>query len=69
MRYILKKVYGNDKNISRVFKLYEYLFTLKQGNMSVFVYYSALRGTLHELKGTLHELKVHQDHKNLRQYC
>lgn len=26
----LKKVYINEKNISRVFKLYEHMFTLKQ---------------------------------------
>lgn len=35
---ILKELYGYEKNISRVFKLYGCLFTLQQGEMSISVY-------------------------------
>lgn len=46
----LKEVYNNEKNISRVFELYERLFTLEQGEMSIMAYYSVLHGILDELE-------------------
>lgn len=45
----LKEVYGNEKNIFRVFELYEHLFTPKQGDISVSKYHFELRETLGEL--------------------
>ena len=49
----LKVMYGNEKNLSRVFELYECLFELKQRDKSVPEFYG-------ELKGFIDELKMHQ---------
>jgi len=72
----LKDMYNNEKNISRVFELYEQnisrvfelykqLFTLRIGDRSLFEYYSTL-------KGVLDELNVHQplvtDLRALKEY-
>lgn len=37
-----KKIYDNEKNIFRVFELFELLFTLQQGEISTPTYYSTL---------------------------
>lgn len=42
--------YENEKNILRVFELYDCLFTLKEDKMFVPEYYSALQGTLDKLQ-------------------
>jgi len=49
----LKVMYGNEKNPSKVFEIYERLFELKQGDTSV----SEFNG---ELKGLIDELEMHQ---------
>ena len=49
----LKVMYGNENNPSRVFKIYERLFELKQGDRFVPEFYG-------ELKGLIYELKMHQ---------
>jgi len=49
----LKVMYGNEKNLSRVFKIYEWRFDLKQGDKSVPEFYD-------ELKGLIDELEMHQ---------
>ncbi|XP_020261846.1 uncharacterized protein LOC109837879 [Asparagus officinalis] len=49
----LKIMYGNEKNASRVFEIYERLFTLKQGDRSVPEFFG-------ELKGLIDELEMHQ---------
>ena len=41
--------YGHEKNISRVFEIYEQLFTLHQGDRSVHEHFTVLRGLLDEL--------------------
>jgi len=58
-------IYDNEKNPSRVFKIYERLFKLKQGDRYVIEFYG-------ELKGHIDELKMHQpvvtDAATLRRY-
>ncbi|XP_020265126.1 uncharacterized protein LOC109840777 [Asparagus officinalis] len=49
----LKIMYGNEKNVSRVFEIYERLFALKQGDRSVPDFFG-------ELKGLIDELEMHQ---------
>jgi len=49
----LKMMYGNEKNSSRVFEIYERLFELKQGDKSVPEFYG-------ELKDLIDELEMHQ---------
>jgi len=49
----LKVMYGNEKNPSRVFEIYERLFELKQGDRSVPEFYK-------QLKGLIDELEIHQ---------
>jgi len=46
-------MYSNEKNLSRVFEIYESLFELKQGDRSVPEFYG-------ELKGLIDELEMHQ---------
>jgi len=46
-------MYGNEKNPSRVFEIYERLFELKQSERSVPKFYG-------ELKGLIDELDMHQ---------
>ena len=46
-------MYGNEKNPSRVFELYERLFELKQRDIYVPKFYG-------ELKGLIDELEMHQ---------
>jgi len=46
-------MYGNEKNLSRVFKIYERLFELKQGDRSMPEFYG-------KLKSLINELKMHQ---------
>ena len=45
---ILKEMYANENNVSRVFELYEQ-FTLRMGDMSLPEYYSILREILDKL--------------------
>ncbi|KAL0379315.1 UNVERIFIED_CONTAM: Retrovirus-related Pol polyprotein from transposon RE2 [Sesamum radiatum] len=45
----LHDMYSNEKNISRVFELYEKLFSLKQDGRSVFAYFTSLKGTADEI--------------------
>jgi len=49
----LKVMYGNKKNPSRVFEIYQRLFELKQRDRSVPEFYD-------ELKGLIDELEMHQ---------
>ena len=49
----LKVMYGNEKNPSRVFEIYERLFELKQGDKSAPEFYG-------ELKDLIAELEMHQ---------
>ena len=44
-------MYGNEKNLSKVFEIYERLFELKQGDISI------LYG---EIKSLINKLKMHQ---------
>jgi len=46
-------MYGNEKNLSRVFEIYERLFELEQGYKSVLEFYG-------ELKGLIDEVRMHQ---------
>ena len=46
-------MYGNERNPSRVFEIYEYLFEPKQGDKSKTEFYG-------ELKGLIDELEMHQ---------
>ena len=46
----LKMVYGDEKNPSRVFEIYEYLFELKQGDKFVPKFYRELNGLIDELE-------------------
>ena len=48
-----KVMYRNEKNLSRVFEIYERLFELKQGDRSMSEIYG-------ELKSLLDELKIYQ---------
>jgi len=48
-----KVMYGNEKNLSRVFEIYERLFELKQEDRSVPEFYC-------EVKGLIDELEMHQ---------
>ena len=50
---ILKVMYENEKNPSRVFEIYERLFELKQGDRSVPEFYG-------ELKSLIDDLEMHQ---------
>jgi len=50
---ILKVIYGNEKNPSRVFEIYEHLLELKKGDRSVPEFYG-------ELKGLIDESEIHQ---------
>ena len=45
----LKQMYGYEKNISRVFEVYEQIFTLKMGDSSVQNHFGSLRAFLDEL--------------------
>ena len=45
----LRLTYGHEKNISRVYEIYEQLFTLRQGDRSVQEYFTAFRALLDEL--------------------
>ena len=47
---ILKVMYGNEKNLSRVFEIYEHLFNLKQGDRSVPKLYGELKGLIDKLE-------------------
>jgi len=62
----LKVMYCNEKNSSRIFEIYEYLFELKQGDKSVADFYG-------ELKGLIDELEMYQravtDAATLIGYC
>ena len=49
----LKVMHGNEKNLSRVFEIYERLFELNQGDRPVLEFYG-------ELKGLTNELETHQ---------
>ncbi|XP_020243477.1 uncharacterized protein LOC109821726 [Asparagus officinalis] len=49
----LKIMYGNEKNVSRVFEIYGRLFALKQGDKSVPEFFG-------ELKRLIDELEMHQ---------
>ena len=49
----LKIMYGNEKNSSRVFEIYEHLFKLKHGDKSMAEFYR-------ELKSLVDELEMHQ---------
>ena len=49
----LKVMYNNEKNLSRVFEIYEHLFELKQRDRSVPEFYG-------ELKNLTDKLKMHQ---------
>ena len=46
-------MYENEKNLSRVFEIYERLFELKQGDRSVPKFYG-------EVKSQIDELEMHQ---------
>ena len=46
----LKVMYGNEKNPSRVFEIYERLFELKQEDKSVAKFYGELKGLVDELE-------------------
>jgi len=48
-----KVIYDNEKNLSRVFEIYERLFELKQRDRSVPEFYG-------KLKGLIDELEMHQ---------
>ena len=45
----LQLTYGLEKNISRVFEVYEQLFTLRQGDRSIQEHFIILRALLDEL--------------------
>jgi len=47
---ILKVMYENEKNHSRVFEIHEHLFKLKQGDRSVLEFYEKLTGLIDELE-------------------
>ena len=49
----LKVMYDNEKNLSWVFEIYDYLFELKQGDRFMPEFYE-------ELKGLIDELEMHQ---------
>ena len=49
----LKVMYGNKKNPSRVFEIYERLFEFKQRDRSVLEFHD-------ELKGLINESEMHQ---------
>ena len=46
----MKVMYGNEKNPSRVFKIYEYLFELKWGGRFVLEFYGELKSLIDELE-------------------
>ena len=46
---MLRLTYGHEKNISRVFKMYEQLFVLCQGDRLDQEYFTILRALLDEL--------------------
>jgi len=48
-------MYENEMNPSRAFEIYEYSFELKQGDRSVYEFYS-------EVKGLIDELEKHQSY-------
>ena len=52
----LKVMYDNEKNPSRVFKIYEYLFELKQGDRYVPEFYDKLKGFIDELEMHQHDV-------------
>lgn len=45
----LMESYSQDKNMSRIYELYEKIFNFKQGDKSLGEYYSALKGMWEEL--------------------
>ena len=46
----LKVMYGNEKNPSRVFEIYERLFELKQGDRPMPEFYGKFKGLIDELE-------------------
>ena len=42
----LKVMHDNEKNLSKVFEIYEHLFELKQGDRSMSEFYSELKGLM-----------------------
>ena len=46
----LKVMYGNEKNPSRVFEIYECLFEVKQGDRSVLDFYEELKSLIDKLE-------------------
>ena len=61
----MKVMYGNEKNPSRVFKIYERLFELKKEDKSLPKFYEELKGLIDELE--THQLVV-MDVATLRRY-
>ena len=47
---MLRLTYGHEKNISRVFEVYEQLFTLRQGDQSLQDHFALLRALLDEFE-------------------
>lgn len=62
---MLKETYAHEKNISWVFEIYEWLFSLQQGDQSVQDLYTFLRAFMDELE--IHQLIVF-DAKILKEY-
>jgi len=62
---ILKVMYGNEKNPSRVFEIYERLFELKHEDKSVLEFYGELKSLIDELE--MYQLAV-TDAATLREY-
>ena len=52
----LNVMYGNEKNPSRVFEIYERLFDLEQEDRSVFEFYRELKGLIDELEMYQHSI-------------
>ena len=50
IRDTLRLTYGHEKNISRVFEVYEQLFTLRQDDRSVQEHFTLLRSLLNDLE-------------------
>ena len=50
----LKVMYGNEKNLSRVFEIYKRLFELKRGDRSVPEFYGELKGLIDDASTFCH---------------